>query len=406
MDILKIILMNSIFILFPLLCYLIYEIYTENTSIKKRELFIDFALVTSCYLIFRYGDSYSLILPKLMFNVPLIFACILNRKFTILLLFILGIVYYSSFTVGIYIVLIEYLTYFILYLFQLKYKECKKNYIQLFIILNTMVSFSWMLIAGFNLFQIIIICIIYYFVIYLMATLIEKFDQIITIYKSLKDFQNVKDLRESIFKITHEIKNPIAVCKGYLDMFDVENIEHSKKYVPIMKEEINRVLILLQDFLSLNKINIEKDILDINLLMEEVVDNFKPLLKQKGIKLKFDTIDDEIFIEGDYNRLLQVFINILKNSIESIDENGKIIINLEQTDSLIKINIQDNGVGISKENLKKLKEPFFTTKPDGTGLGVALSNEIIEAHNGTLQYSSVLGKGTSTTVVLNKNTTI
>ena len=243
----------------------------------------------------------------------------------------------------------------------------------------------------------------YYFLVYLIIDIFKKSEQMTKIYNSLKDLENMKNLHESIFKITHEIKNPIAVCKGYLDMFDVNNIEHSKKYIPIMKDEINRTLILLQDFLSLNKITIEKDILDINLLLEDVIDNFRLLLKEKNITLKYKDMDDEMFIEGDYNRLIQVFINIVKNSIEAIGKNGAIKIEVNQTDNEIEIRVHDSGEGIDKSDMEKLKKPFFTTKQNGTGLGVALSNEIIEAHGGKLEYESTIGKGTTTIVTLKKS---
>ena len=72
-------------------------------------------------------------------------------------------------------------------------------------------------------------------------------------------------MKNCLFQITHEIKNPIAVCKGYLDMFDVNNKEHAVKYIPIMKEEISRTLYLLEDFLSMNRLKVHKEIVDINI---------------------------------------------------------------------------------------------------------------------------------------------
>lgn len=406
MNMLEIILVNSIFVLFPLFSYLIYEICMENASVKKKEFFLDFALITSCYLIFKFGYSYSSIIPKIMFHIPLIFAYLLNRKLSIFVLSFVGIIYYNSYQFGIYVVLIEYVIYYILYMLKQKNKKFEFLYIKLFILVNTIISFYWVIKSNNPLFplswKIIIIAITYYLLITLIVNMFNKFDGVANIYINIKDLQQLKEVRETLFKITHEIKNPIAVCKGYLDMFDVNNNEHSKNYIPIIKSEINRSLILLQDFLSLNKISIEKDILDIQLLLNKVIDNFQLSLKEKKIKIIFNEIDDEIFIDGDYNRLLQVFLNIIKNSIESIKDEGTIEINLNSLDDKIIIEVIDNGEGISKENLEKLKRPFFTTKQDGTGLGVTLSNEIIEAHKGKLDYYSELGKGTKVVVMLDK----
>ena len=214
-----------------------------------------------------------------------------------------------------------------------------------------------------------------------------------------------KQIRKSLFKITHEIKNPLAVCKGYLDMFDVNNVEHARKYVPILKEEIDRTLILLQDFLSFTKIKIEKDILDINYLLEEVLDNLHLLLKDKNIELESNILDEEVYIDGDYNRLCQVMINLIKNSIEAMKDVKYPQINLSSVlkKDYIEIVVEDNGTGIEEKNLKKISEPFFTTKKHGTGLGVSMSFEIIASHNGTIKYFSEYGKGTKVVINLPLN---
>ena len=219
---------------------------------------------------------------------------------------------------------------------------------------------------------------------------------------SVKKLEEEKQLRISLFKITHEIKNPLAVIKGYLDMFDINNQQHTKKYIPIIKEEVEKTLMLLNDFLSITKIKINKDIMDINLLLEEICSTMIPLLKDKKINYKINITDDEIYINGDYNRLMQVFINIIKNSIEAIDKNGQIDIELINNPKNIVIIIKDNGSGIEKENLEKIKEPFFTTKKNGTGLGVSLSYEIIKQHQGSINYYSKEKEGTKVVIDLPK----
>ena len=386
---------NGIFVIAPLLCYLIYQVYVLNLSIKKKELFLDIALITSTYLVMRYGFSYSLEEPKIMFGVPLILALVFDRKMSVLILFMFGVLYYHSF--GVNYIVIEYILYIIIYVFIKKNKNFKNIGIRLYVFLNSLFSFLVILgTARITRFapQFILTFLVYYLVVNLLMSIFNKFDKIVNMNKTLQDLKNIKDVRESLFKITHEIKNPIAVCKGYLDMFDIDNKDHSKKYIPIMKEEIDRTLLLLQDFLSLNGVKINKEELDINYLIEEVVDNYKPLLNEKQIELNLNLIDDEIYIQGDYNRLVQVFINVIKNSIEAIKENGKIEISEQISKNNIIIKIKDNGEGISKQDLDKISKPFYTTKKHGTGLGVTLSKEIIESHGGTIEYESSLGNGT------------
>ena len=233
---------------------------------------------------------------------------------------------------------------------------------------------------------------------YLACRFIDKENEIVNFHISLKEIEKQKQVQNTIFKITHEIKNPIAVCKGYLDMFDINNQEHSKKYIPILKEEIERTLILIQDFLATSHVKINPEEMDMNLLLEEVIHNFKPILKQKKIVLESFIDDKEYYMMGDYYRLNQVLINLLKNAIEAMKEKGKLHIHTEVEHQQLMIYIKDNGEGISDENLKKIVEPFFTTKENGTGLGVGLSIDIVKKHHGSIQYYSKQGIGT--TVVL------
>ena len=126
------------------------------------------------------------------------------------------------------------------------------------------------------------------------------------------------------------------------------------------------------------------------------------LFKNKKINIENKILEDEIYINADYNRLTQVFINILKNSVEALDKEKepKIIIWTKQDRETIEVHIKDNGEGMEKETLEKIKEPFYTTKLKGTGLGVSLSNEIIKAHKGTLKYISKKNKYTEVIVKL------
>ena len=224
----------------------------------------------------------------------------------------------------------------------------------------------------------------------------ETIKNILKTNLTIKELTKEKEIRLSLFKITHEIKNPIAVCKGYLDMINVHDEKQVEKYIPIIKGEIQRLLSLLQDFLLINKSNLDLDIMDFNMLIEDTIDKLNPILDNNKIKLDLNIIDDEIFINGDYNRLSQVLLNILKNSIEAIPKTREGIIKLY---SIIKnnkyiITIEDNGEGMTDEVLSKMKEPFYTTKKRGSGLGMSLIYEIVEAHNGKVNYESEYGKGT------------
>lgn len=239
--------------------------------------------------------------------------------------------------------------------------------------------------------------------IYLLATILFLY----LLMMGIINFLNLKssnysleelETKKKIFRITHEIKNPIAVCCGYLDMLDVTDSDKVNKYIPIVRSEINRALVIMDDFLSLSNISIRNEILDIYLLIEDVYNTMEKLLEEKQVKLIVPKYNDELYILGDYDRLKQVLVNIIKNAYEA--NSNRITITTNVTNKYVKILIEDNGDGILPDNLKKIGEMFFTTKASGSGIGINLSKEIISLHNGEIKYDSVVGKGTKVMVKL------
>ena len=406
MNIFEILILNSIYLTFPLVLYLLYQIYGKTLSKEKNELYLDVALISSFYLITQYRVSNQNYIPFLLLNIPLVVAYIKNRKLSIIFLSIMTVVYYNKHLgFSIIFLIIEYIIYFLIYLILSK-KEMKNElvfYILLFVkCICFLIQFFNFISFEYEKITIIIISIIVFYIeTLLILCLFKKTEDILKLYKTIQELQEEKQVRESLFKITHEIKNPIAVCKGYLDMFDVNNIEHSRKYIPIIKSEIERVLMLLKDFLSITKIKVEMDIIDINMLIEDVIDSFLPLIKDRKIEILSEFTNDDLYLLADYNRLSQVIINLIKNSIEALEEinDGKITISIIENKNNVKIKVKDNGNGISPENLKRMNEPFFTTKVNGTGLGVYLSTEIVKAHGGTIHYESS-EDGTIATITL------
>ena len=143
--------------------------------------------------------------------------------------------------------------------------------VSLTVILNSLHDFSYEKLA-------IRLCsvLIYTITIIIIALGIESAQNIINLHTNIKNFEKEKDLRLSIFKITHEIKNPLAVINGYLSMFDVYDVDKSKRYLGIMNNELNRSLNLLNDFLEFTKIKVNICETDFNLLMDEIKDILIP----------------------------------------------------------------------------------------------------------------------------------
>lgn len=399
---------DLILILFPILIYIVFLAANNSISKKMKGLLFDILLLSSIYIVYQYNNDDYVIINFLSLNSIVLIAYLKDRvisaNFMALLLLIF---YYNSFDLTIFMA--------IPYVFLVLFYSLKRNnkindfvFIDLFLVNQYICLIFWLLLfnmklyLSLTLFNTIFIMIFNYIMIHIIYLLYNLGENIIRYNVNYNALKHDCQIKISLFKITHEIKNPIAVIKAYLDMMNIKDEKQVEKYIPIIQNEINRLLNLLQDFLLVNKSNVTFDLMDMNMLIEDVVNQQLPLFKDRKIKFENELIDDEIYINGDYNRLSQVIINIIKNSIEAIDNSKNGIIKIKDSikDNSLNIIIEDNGSGISKKNLLKIKEPFYTTKNRGTGLGVSLSDEIIKAHSGTLTYESIEGVGTKVIIKL------
>lgn len=413
MSYIEVIIESIVLLLCPLGLYLLYTIYKKNLSCDEKDLGFEIAIISSLYLVLRYGTCCYNDYPIILFDIPLL-ICYYKRKMSLAVFISLILIFYETLFLGInpLFLALEYSSYLVVYSLFIKKKLKPINVVNYFIIIKSfMLSLAifWFINpeASFpsNLFYLFTIIITLYFVTNIIISIFAKGEKIVELHNDLLNIEKEKDLRASLFKVTHEIKNPIAVCKGYLDMIDINDKKKVRKYIPIIKDEITRTLILMDDFLDYTKIKIEKEEMDIVMLLEDLKDYLEDLFKKNSIKTEFNLKDEDIYIEADYNRLKQVFINLLKNAIEAKDNSkkeNKIKIYLESDTRFMKIIIEDNGVGMDKDILNNVSKMFYTTKRHGSGLGVNLSKEIIEQHNGTIVYNSVKGEGTRVIVTLPK----
>ena len=221
--------------------------------------------------------------------------------------------------------------------------------------------------------------------------------------KTVEQLKNEEKIKEKA--IVELIQNPTEeIKKSVIEQIPVEQKENIiEEEIEIIKNELNRTLTIMDDFMNYTKIKVNLDIIDINMLLNEVLESFSLIFKINNIDLINKVTDDEIYINGDYDRLKQVFINLIKNGIESFDgKKGKLEINTKENNKEVIISIIDNGCGMDEDILKNINEMFYTTKKNGTGIGLPLSNEIIKLHNGKLNFYSKKGKGTTVEIIFNK----
>lgn len=393
----NLIIINIILIIFPILIYLVFSCYNLLTNKKITKLIFIITMCTSLYLSLNFNQDNNLLL--IFCNIPTL-ICYFKKetKLGIIFSLIVVLISYFKYDINIYIVGLKYLGYFITYILLLKNKQFNYLFFKIIaIIQGFFISFEYFYVTDSGIdkiFYLLLFAFIVYFITFFSLYMFKLADGITNLYEMVNNMEKENQLRDSLFKLTHEIKNPIAVCKGYLDMLNLDNKEKSEKYIGIVKSEIDRSLNVISDFMDYNKIKIEKEEFDMTMLLDEIYESFKLLVNDKKIKFKYDNQYEDIYLMGDFNRLKQVFVNIIKNSIESIDNDGIIDIRVKVNDLDVVVEIEDNGIGMDELELANIKEMFYSTKKNGTGLGVALSNEIVLAHNGKLQYSSKKNKGT------------
>ncbi len=205
-------------------------------------------------------------------------------------------------------------------------------------------------------------------------------------------------LGRSVAEITHEIKKPLMIigaCARRL-LKDKNGDEAGGKLGMIVDEvdRLENLLLELREFyqhreLDLRELDLAGLLRDIALLVED------DCLK-KRVQLDLDISGEPVMVEGDGEKLRQVFLNLIGNSLEAMGEKGRLIIQVEVSGDLVQIVLKDNGCGMPEDVRKNIFTPFFTTKKHGTGLGLCISKNIVEKHRGScLTVESEEGKGTT-----------
>ena len=397
---------SAILVTFPLLIYDYFVIYSQNMKRKKRSIVLKLILYSSLYLAMFYTKNIPFNYRFVSIIIPLILTYLYKEKFTSIVINIIIINYTINYLN--YNMISTFMLFFLLYLNFNKYIKSNKNdnifinntiiLVAMFQIANTIMNYSKMLLID-NIHSFIIFTVIIKFLNYFL----NESKNVINLHMNLKEFEKDKNMKINLFKITHEIKNPLAVIKGYLSMFDINNKEKSTKYIKIIKSEVNRSLNLLSDFMEFTKIKINTSNVIFNDLMDDIKEVLIPFFNAKYVNYNF-IIEANIEINIDYNRIKQVLINVIKNAVEACPNNmGLVSTTIFKDKDYLYIFVKDNGSGMDKDTLDNILVPFFTTKENGTGLGVSLSKEIILSHKGEISYDSILGKGTTCKITLPLN---
>ena len=212
--------------------------------------------------------------------------------------------------------------------------------------------------------------------------------------------QTVSHLAASI---SHEVRNPLTAARGFIQLLSEDISTHSRKdYADIAITELDRATEVINDYLTFAKPTLEKEEkINVNEEIQHAVNVITPLATMNGVQVKVSLLEHHLyFTKGERKKFQQCLINLLKNGIESMQNNGELQIFQTYTNGMIQIDIQDQGKGMTQEQINRLGEPYFTTKEKGTGLGMMVSYSIIRGMNGTIDVTSECEKGTRFTLKL------
>ncbi|MGG4236853.1 PAS domain S-box protein [Bacillus safensis] len=196
--------------------------------------------------------------------------------------------------------------------------------------------------------------------------------------------------------IAHEIRNPMTALKGFIQLLK-GNIEGEYSlYFNVITSELKRIESIITEFLILAKpqaiVYEEKNVVQI---VKDTMDLLHAQANLGNVQMHLNVLDEIPLIYCEQNQLKQVFINILKNAIEVMPRKGNVYVSIQRKgEEHIVISLRDEGCGMAEDKLKRLGEPFYTTKERGTGLGLMVSYKIIEEHQGTIEVESEEGVGT------------
>ena len=238
-----------------------------------------------------------------------------------------------------------------------------------------------------------------------IGELIRSFNEMTKKLKRARDRERLSAIGEAVSWIVHELKNSLVSIKTFVQLFPVRHkdekfVDRFSRLVPQEVNRLERMFKELSDFSSHYDLRITQTNLKeiINSILEIMRDDFIA----KKIDIQYNPQNNNFYLEADAERLKQVFMNLIINSINAMPEGGSLTVSIEQANSeslsnpaYIEVIIKDTGKGISREVLERIFEPFHTTKNGGMGLGLTISRKIIEQHRGHINVESETGRGTT-----------
>ena len=236
----------------------------------------------------------------------------------------------------------------------------------------------------------------------------ELCDTINYMASELSQAENMKN--DFISSVSHELRTPLTAIKGWGETAKMSigtDEALVKRGIDVVLSEADRLSGLVEELLDFSRmetgrLSVVSQPLNISELLTESVDMYIELARQQGIELVFTRPAEDVTVLGDPNRLKQVFINIIDNAVKYTEKGGQVLVDQITEEGCVRITVKDTGVGIPAQDIDRVKEKFYKANKTvrGSGIGLAVADEIIKQHKGLLFLESTEGVGTTVTIVL------
>lgn len=237
----------------------------------------------------------------------------------------------------------------------------------------------------------------------IVMVLIQKIIHNVKVREKFHNMDRLNVISELAASISHEIRNPLTVTNGFLQLLNESKsmTQDNKRYIDFSLKELKRAESIVSDFLSLAKPQAE------NMVLSNLEDEFKyvnnimiPYANLHQVDIQFH-FNNTLVKRYDRNQIQQCLINLYKNGIESMKEsNGTLTVDVFERKHEIVIEIKDNGIGMSKEEILRIGKPYYSTKDEGTGLGMIMVHSTISKLKGKIEVNSEKGKGTTFVITI------
>ncbi|WP_202081148.1 sensor histidine kinase [Caldalkalibacillus salinus] len=234
----------------------------------------------------------------------------------------------------------------------------------------------------------------------LVIMLCEHVREMTFIRGQLAASEKLNMVSELAASVAHEVRNPLTVVRGFIQLLNDPTDQTKQNYSKLVISELDRAERMITEYLNLAKPQTEvREVLEVGDLLYEVSSIISSYAVIRNVSIHTD-INQDLYVFGDPPKLKQVFMNVVKNAIESHEDVGDVWIHAFQKRQYVIVQIKDTGSGMSKEQLNRLGQPFYTTKDKGTGIGLMVTYRIIQSLRGRLRLTSEPGQGTTVTIFL------